>query len=269
MPARMTQIALTAALGLIGGYCDVICFVRSGVFAATMTGNLVFVGRSLLFFFVECPKTEADSAHRRQMHTDNNFPCRKLCVQSTGEEVVFRFMVIFSHLLGVFAFVVLQRLVGPRRAVPLAAPGLALLVLLADLLPAALWYSGVGATSTSIAKQWSVCLVSLALGATHYAASPVSDESFLAAPAFAATVCTAHARTRTWCQRTPPPSVRALAGRDAQIGEDVGTTFVQPSRGWGAGEGEDMPGLLHGDNDARWGSTGHHLPLPQPVCVGL
>ena len=199
VPARMTQIALTAALGLIGGYCDVICFVRSGVFAATMTGNLVFVGRSLLFFFVECPKTEDDSAHRRQMHTDNDFPCRKLCVQSTGEEVVFRFMVIFSHLLGVFAFVVLQRLVGPRRAVPLAAPGLALLVLLADLLPAVLWYSGVGATSTSMAKQWSVCLVSLALGATHYAASPVSDESFLAAPAFAATVCTAHARTRPWC----------------------------------------------------------------------
>eukprot|EP00320_Phaeocystis_rex_P006958 CAMPEP_0119058546 /NCGR_PEP_ID=MMETSP1178-20130426/2830_1 /TAXON_ID=33656 /ORGANISM="unid sp, Strain CCMP2000" /LENGTH=242 /DNA_ID=CAMNT_0007039489 /DNA_START=162 /DNA_END=890 /DNA_ORIENTATION=+ len=139
-----------------------------------MTGNLVFIGRSLLFFFVDCPKTDADSA-------------RGLCVKTTEEEVVYRFMVIVSHLLGVFAMVALERQVPPSRAVPLAAPGLALLILLADLLPAVLWYSGAGAASTSIAKQWSVCLVALALGATHYVASPVSNETFLAAPAFAAT----------------------------------------------------------------------------------
>ena len=174
----MIRIALTTALGLIGGYVDVICFVRFGVFAATMTGNLVFIGRSLLFFFVDCPKTDADSV-------------RSLCLHSTEEEAAYRFTVLFSHLFGVFAMVMMQRCVPPRRAVSLAAPGLALLVILADLLPAALWYSGTGSAPTSIAKQWSICFVALGLGATHYVASPVSDESFLAAPAFAATVCLA------------------------------------------------------------------------------
>ena len=255
----MIKIALTTSLGLIGGYVDVICFVRFGVFAATMTGNLVFIGRSLLFFFLDCPRTDPDNR-------------RYLCVQTTKEEVAYGFMVIFSHLLGVFTMVVLQRCVPPRRAVPLAAPALAFLVLWADLLPAALWFSGAGEGPTAVAKQWSVCFVALALGATHYAASPVSDDSFLAAPAFAATVHMA--RTRETSFRRVPGATAPLrctlrlAGCDAHDGEDIDAAPVQPSRGRTGGEAKDVPGLLHGRLHARGCSARHHLPLPQPVCVG-
>ena len=106
-----TKVALTTILGLLGGYVDVICFVRYGVFAATMTGNLVFIGRSLLFFFVDCPSSDtANSA-------------RLLCVDAIAEGVAFRFAVLLSHLMGVAAMVALQRHVEPRRAAALAAPG--------------------------------------------------------------------------------------------------------------------------------------------------
>ena len=47
------RVVLSCVLGLTAGFVDVICLARYGAFAATQTGNLVFIGRSLatcLFF---------------------------------------------------------------------------------------------------------------------------------------------------------------------------------------------------------------------------
>ena len=43
VPARL---AVPAALSMVGGYVDVICFVRYSTFVATMTGNLVITGQT-------------------------------------------------------------------------------------------------------------------------------------------------------------------------------------------------------------------------------
>ena len=40
------QILVPLALSMVGGYVDVLCFIRYSTFAATMTGNLVITGQT-------------------------------------------------------------------------------------------------------------------------------------------------------------------------------------------------------------------------------
>ena len=44
------RLAVPVALSMVGGYVDVICFIRYNTFVATMTGNLVITGQTFFEF---------------------------------------------------------------------------------------------------------------------------------------------------------------------------------------------------------------------------
>jgi hypothetical protein len=153
-----SRVALSGVLGLLGGYVDTICFVRFGVFTTTVTGNLVFIGRSVLSL-ADCPNAAVDADGRG------------ICAANAGAEIGIRLAVIASHLSGVFAITVVQRLVPSRRLASSVAPILGLLVLSADLLPAAVWSVGMGGAITRDARAWAAVPIAMSMGASYFISS--------------------------------------------------------------------------------------------------
>ena len=165
------KLVISSVLGVCGGYVDVICMVRYGVFAATMTGNLVFIGHSLFSVLIICQFPDVSSS---------------LCVDDAALVLLYRLVVIACHLGGVFAMASLQRQY-PTCTASRAAPALALLTLTADVCPSILHAIWPDRAARETAEQWAVCLVAFSLGSTHYLGGPTSEGSRLRAPPFAST----------------------------------------------------------------------------------
>ena len=151
---------LSALLGLLGGYVDTICFVRFGVFTTTVTGNLVFMGRSLLLLLSDCPRSRDPDGS-------------PLCVVNAAAELGYRGAVIFSHLAGVYAITRLRRHLGSTTLASSVVPILCLMVLLADLIPAFCW--SLGTPLVGEAKRWMILLVAFAMGAKKIGLRAVLD----------------------------------------------------------------------------------------------
>lgn len=173
------RVALSCVLGLTAGFVDVICLARYGAFAATQTGNLVFIGRSIascLFF------------------------------GGAFKQLLYSVTVLISNFSGALCIAAVDHFY-PTKTASFAAPYLALLTLLGDLTgswdnvyrtirgelaPAASphnpldsevdlhrWHEGE-------LTGWSVCLVAASMGATHFLGSGATH-SRLKAPTFAGT----------------------------------------------------------------------------------
>jgi len=173
------RVVVSCVLGLSAGFVDVICLARYGAFAATQTGNLVFIGRSIaswLFF---------DAATKQLLYS---------CA------------VLISNVCGAFCISAVDHFY-PGSTASFAAPYLALLTLLGDVTgswdnvyrysrgePAPArqehahdvgdealhrWHEGELA-------GWSVCLVAASMGATHFLGSGATHAR-LKAPTFAGT----------------------------------------------------------------------------------
>ena len=97
VPARL---AVPAALSIVGGYVDVICYIRYSTFVATMTGNLVITGQTFFEVVHDLtglhngnlpPAPEPIRAHRRvatvgQGRAVNQGTCReKRCARTSAD----------------------------------------------------------------------------------------------------------------------------------------------------------------------------------------
>jgi uncharacterized membrane protein YoaK (UPF0700 family) len=154
--SRVT-IALSSLLGLLGGYVDTICFVRFGVFTTTVTGNIVFIGRSLLVLVTGCPRASDASVS-------------PLCIADATAQLRYRCAVVCSHLAGVYAITLLRRRLGSATLASSVVPALSLLVLSADLIPAVCWSLKLGPLLSEV-RQWVILLVAFAMGASYFISS--------------------------------------------------------------------------------------------------
>ena len=100
------MLRLAAGLALLMGFCDVVTLIRFRVFAAMLTGNLLFVGERL-----GPPYDEAEL-----------------------DGVVYRLAVCLSHLLGAFFYCMLRDRCTARATLQILTPSLPALLLIGDLL---------------------------------------------------------------------------------------------------------------------------------------
>jgi hypothetical protein len=154
---KMRPTLLSGMLALVGGYVDTICFVRFGIFTTTVTGNLVFIGRSVLSLLVDCPKADADG--------------QPLCATNARAQMGNRLAAIVSHLMGVLVITIVQRHASDGTIASKVAPALGVLVVSADLLPAAAWYGGMGAAATQSVRVCAMLPVAGAMGASYFISS--------------------------------------------------------------------------------------------------
>ena len=126
VPARL---AVPAALSIVGGYVDVICYIRYSTFVATMTGNLVITGQT--FFEVVHAVTGPHTAD--EMRPAPVAIKAHIAGDVALQLVGFRIMVIFFNCVGAFGYSVLHRH-APHATARVAAPWIALMSLAPDLL---------------------------------------------------------------------------------------------------------------------------------------
>jgi uncharacterized membrane protein YoaK (UPF0700 family) len=159
---------VAALLAVVSGYVDVLCVLRHGVFPATQTGNLIFLGCSLW------------SGNRALAPEQEDVGWLM---------VVYRLLVIVASAAGALAYCAFEHHFPEASASSVTAL-LASLVLMADLLP---WVLGVPCTPPPGhwdelgLRQWCVLFIAFALGAVNYLCSPTSSGSRLKAVTFAAT----------------------------------------------------------------------------------
>jgi len=162
---------ISGLLAVIGGYADAVSIIRFGVFPATQTGNVIFVGRSLQHV-VLTPREYTYTRHDVDIEELGQF-----------DTLLFRIAVIVVSVLGAYVYACFERR-QPQQTASRAAPMLAALVLLGDFIPFQLRDNGEGLAHPG--ARWSCLLVSFALGAVHYLCG-TSDGSRLKAVTFAAT----------------------------------------------------------------------------------
>ena len=127
------MLRLAAGLALLMGFCDVVTLIRFRVFAAMLTGNLLFVGERL-----GPPYDEAEL-----------------------DGVVYRLAVCLSHLLGAFFYCMLRDRCTARATLQILTPSLPALLLIGDLL-----------SQHTVVGRWGACGVAASLGATSFLGSP-------------------------------------------------------------------------------------------------
>ena len=179
MPRRCPpQRIVAAALALTGGYVDVICFVRYSTFVVTMTGNLVITGQTLYETLHVLPKGSG-AARTIKGHSH-------IKAADAVQLVLFRMAVMLCNCLGAFTFCWLQRRY-PRVAPSTAAPFIALLAVLPDLVDLVSESEDPPVNQFSTLSTWSVCFLAFGGGATHFLCSPAAEASRLKAVTMAAT----------------------------------------------------------------------------------
>ena len=174
VPARL---AVPAALSIVGGYVDVICYIRYSTFVATMTGNLVITGQT--FFEVVHDLTG--------LHNGNLPPAPEpIRAHIKGDValalVAFRCMVMFFNCVGAFGYCMLHRRF-PEATARTAAPWIALASLMPDLVSIVAFDH----THKSMLANTSVSFLAFALGFTHFMCSPAAEGSRLKAVTMATT----------------------------------------------------------------------------------
>ena len=162
---------------MVGGYVDVICFIRYSTFVATMTGNLVITGQT--FFEV---------IHTLTVSKEHTFRPSPEPIKTHLEWdvaltlVLFRSMVMFFNCIGSMIYCWLQRRipVGTARA---AAPWVAMGAMLPDVVSSRLF----GHHHDAWYAQLSVATLAMSLGFVHFMCSPAAEGSRLKAVTMAAT----------------------------------------------------------------------------------
>ena len=170
--AAQTKLWISLALSMVGGYVDVICFVRYSTFVATMTGNLVVTGQT--FFEVVHAPLKFGGRAMPGLIAEHVAPATAFRL------VVFRCSVLFFNCLGALGYCALHKRIpiGTARA---AAPFLALFSLMPD---AAIAF---GFDHDSAMAMGSVSFLAFALGFTHFMCSPAAEGSRLKGVTMAAT----------------------------------------------------------------------------------
>jgi len=175
------QRCVAGALALVGGYVDVICFMRYSTFIATMTGNLVITGQTLYEVLGHLNDESLEKPVRGHRH---DRPAEAAYLVS------YRCMVMIFNCMGAFAFCALQRRY-PHAPVKLAAPFIGILAVIPDFMPFVDSMLDLHPHQPndhgSVLSMWSVCTLAFALGATHFLCSPAADGSRLKAVTMAAT----------------------------------------------------------------------------------
>ena len=165
------KLIVSLALSMVGGYVDVICFVRYNTFVATMTGNLVITGQT--FFEVLHAPLKFTKALPGAINAHVS-PHVALVL------VIFRSSVMLFNCVGALGYCALQRRV-PMGTARFAAPWIALLSLMPDIVLA------VGHDHEGAVSMCSVATLAFALGFTHFMCSPAAEGSRLKGVTMAAT----------------------------------------------------------------------------------
>ena len=170
------RFAVPAVLSMVGGYVDVICFIRYSTFVATMTGNLVITGQT--FFEVIHQMAGKHEIARSSPEPIKNHLSWELALKL----VIFRSLVMAFNCFGAMAYCELQRHY-PNATAKTAAPFVAILALMPDIVFLWLEQHDYG----SVLAMLSVSCLALSLGFTHFLCSPAAEGSRLKAVTMAAT----------------------------------------------------------------------------------
>jgi len=165
------KILISTLLAILGGYADVVCFIRFNVFPATQTGNVIYVGRNIHHLLV-------DREHKKE------WPDYEEHELGEVQTLCYRVAVIAISAVGAYTYCRFEH-AYPRWTATLAAPVLSLFVLFGSLMPLLCGANYEGPVNND--GRWSVLFVSYALGAVHFLCGPTSDGSRLKAVTFAAT----------------------------------------------------------------------------------
>jgi uncharacterized membrane protein YoaK (UPF0700 family) len=160
----------------VGGYVDVICVVRYSTFVATMTGNLVITGQTLY----EALPIHRVSAGKPTKHHSHLAP------DLAAWLVLFRSTIMLCNCIGALCYCELQKRF-PNGTVSKAAPFVAVLAIMPDLVPWLVERLGGAADETTNISMWSVAGLGFSLGFTHFMCSPAAEGSRLKAVTMAAT----------------------------------------------------------------------------------
>ena len=166
---------LCVAFATLTGYVNTITLIRYGVFAAALTGNLIFVAMTV--YRCNAPG-----------HRAHGCP-------SEFWDALFCFAIIACNLLGVYAFcAACER--WPDRTTSVLAPLLALLMCASDVVQeTCIQLHGLEDGIEEELSQWSVCFIAFAMGGFNFISMPAAPRSKLKIVTSAAT---AHLQTNTF-----------------------------------------------------------------------
>ena len=158
---------LCLTFAILTGYVNTITLIRYGVFAAGLTGNLIFVAMTVY----RCQAPE--------LHTHG--------CSSEFWEALFCFAIITSNLLGVCTVCAVFEW-RSQRPLQFCAPVLAVLMVASDAVQeVCIQLRGVDDGVEEEASQWSICCIAFAMGGFNFLALPAAPNARLKTVTHAAT----------------------------------------------------------------------------------